>query len=99
MDVAQLHETMTFSWQVLNYPDDKMKAAATSLFLISGVLHLQMESTTSDFVMKQLTSVDVGDRARAVERLGTLWNYQYSVYDHLEENDKRYLKIALPKVG
>ena len=48
--------------------------------------------------MKQLTSVDVGDRARAVERIGTLWNYQYSVYDHLEENDKRYLKIALPKV-
>ena len=39
-----------------------------SLFLISGVLSMQMESTISEFLMKQLTSVDVGDRAKAVER-------------------------------
>ena len=29
-------------------------------------------------------------------RLGTLWNYQYNVYDHLEDHDKRFLKVLVP---
>ena len=29
MDMSQLHETMAFSWEVLMYPDDRLKAAAS----------------------------------------------------------------------
>lgn len=94
MENQQLGETMASSWEVLLYPCQQLRAAAASLFLVSGI---RLEVSISNFLTRELTSIDAHNRANAIQRFGVLWDCQYQVYEHLEDSAKATLRIPFPR--
>ncbi|XP_065663713.1 protein unc-80 homolog isoform X4 [Hydra vulgaris] len=95
MDNQQLQETITVAWDRLLYPDQHIKSAAASLFLVCAN---RLGSYVSNFLLEQFSISKVDHRIKAILSFGVLWSNQHQVYDHLEDLAKFSQKIPLLKV-